>query len=76
MAHITVYLSNDIEHRVRNAAKRQKVTLNKWITEQITKAVKDKLPESFLQAAGAIPDFPSLEEIRSGYGEDAPREAL
>lgn len=26
--------------------------------------------------AGAFPDFPSLEEIRSGYGEDVPRESL
>jgi len=26
--------------------------------------------------AGAFPDFPSLEEIRSGYGEDVPRECL
>jgi hypothetical protein len=76
MAHVTVYLSNDIEHRVRNAAKRNKVTLNKWITAEITKAVKDMLPESFLQAAGAVPDFPSLEKIRSGYGKDRRRKAL
>jgi hypothetical protein len=26
--------------------------------------------------AGAFPDFPSLEEIRSGYGEDVPRESF
>ena len=76
MAHITVYLSNDIESRVRKAAKRHKKTMNRWITEQITKAMKDALPESFLQAAGAVPDFPSLENIRHGYGTDSPREAL
>lgn len=44
--------------------------------KQITKAVKDTLPETFLQAAGAVPDFPSLGEIRSGVGADSPREAL
>ena len=49
---------------------------SKWIAEQITKAVKDQPTESFLQAAGAGPDFPALEEIRRGYGEDSPREAL
>lgn len=76
MAHITVYLQNDIEDRVRKAAKRHKMTLNKWIAEQITKAVRDTLPASFLDAAGAVPDFPNLEEIRKGYGEDSPREAL
>ena len=26
--------------------------------------------------AGAIPDFPSLEEIRNGYGEDTRRESI
>ena len=76
MAHFTVYLPKDVEHRARMAAKRRNTTMNKWITEQITKAVKESLPESFLQAAGAIPDFPNLEKIRRGYGEDSPREAL
>ena len=76
MAHITVYLSSDVENRVRNAAKRSKMTVNKWIAQQIATAVANKLPDSFLAAAGAVPDFPSLETIRSGYGEDSAREAL
>jgi hypothetical protein len=76
MAHITVYLPNATENRVRKVARRHKMTMNKWIAEEIAKAVRDTLPESFLQAAGAVPDFPDLGQIRSGYGEDSPREAL
>jgi hypothetical protein len=30
--------------------------------------------EKVYALAGAFPDFPSLEEIRAGYGEDVPRE--
>lgn len=31
-------------------------------------------PKEFLEIFGSDPEFPSLEEIRAGYGEDAPRE--
>ena len=76
MAHITVYLPKEVESRVRKAAKQRKTTVNKWITEQIRNAVRDSLPESFLGAAGAVPDFPGLEEIRRADTKDSPREAL
>jgi len=33
-------------------------------------------PESVKELAGAWPDFPTAEEIRSGLGEDVPREPL
>jgi hypothetical protein len=29
-----------------------------------------------LEAAGALRDFPTLEEIRKGYGQDASRKSL
>jgi hypothetical protein len=33
-------------------------------------------PEGVLDAAGAAPDFASLEDIRKGYGTDAVRDTL
>jgi len=48
VAHLTVYLTDDVERWVRKAAK-------------------------FLALAGAFPDFPDAEELRRGYGDDAPR---
>ena len=36
----------------------------------------DAWPQSVLDAAGAIPEFPELAEIRKGYGKDAVRESM
>jgi hypothetical protein len=33
-------------------------------------------PKGVRRAAGAFPDFPDVEEIRSGYGKDRHREPL
>ena len=76
MANITVYLPRDIELKARKAARARKLTVNRWIAEEVSKAVKHKWPPEFLAAAGSCPDFPSLDEIRSGYGKDTSREPM
>ena len=76
MAQVTIYLPDDVEKRARNAAKAQGQSVSRWVASQIEKSLEDRWPQAILDAAGAIPDFPSIEEIRSGYGEDAPRESM
>lgn len=76
MAQITIYLPHDIEARARKAAKSKRQSVSRWIAEQVVHTLKDTLPQGVLDAAGAFPDFPSLEEIRKGYGKDARREAM
>jgi hypothetical protein len=76
VAHLTIYLSDDVERRVRRAAKAAKVSTSKWVAERVTKSVETSWPSEFLALAGAFPDFPDVEELRSGYGEDVPRGSL
>ena len=76
MAHLTIYLSNDVERRVRKAAKAARLSTSKWIAEQVTKEVETSWPPEFLALAGAFLEFPSADELRKGYGEDVPRESL
>ena len=76
MAHLTIYLSDDVERRVRKAAKAGKVSISKWIADQVTQSVETSWPPEFLALAGAFPDFPDAGELRKGYGEDVPRESL
>ena len=33
-------------------------------------------PKAVVDAAGTAPDFPAEEELREGYGPDAPREPM
>jgi hypothetical protein len=76
MAHLTIYLSDDVERRVRKAANAAKVSISKWIADRVTKSVETSWPAEFLALAGAFPDFPDADELRKGYGEDVPRESL
>jgi hypothetical protein len=76
MAHLTIYLTDDVERRVRKAAKAGKVSISKWVADQVAKSVETSWPPEFLALAGAFPDFPDARELRKGYGKDVPRESL
>ena len=76
MAHLTIYLTDDVERRVRKAAKAGKVSISKWVADRVTRSVETSWPPEFLALAGAFPDFPDARELRKGYGKDVPRESL
>jgi hypothetical protein len=76
MAQITIYLPDDVEGRARKAAKVEGKSVSRWIAEQVVRRLGDTWPRGVLDAAGAVPDFPSLDKIRAGYGRDARREKI
>lgn len=76
MAHLTIYLSDEVEKRVRKAAKVAKVSVSKWVAERVTNSVETAWPPEFLKLAGAFPELPDAAEIRQGLGVDVPRETL
>ena len=76
MAKITIYLPDSIERKARTAARRSKLSVSRWIAIEVSRTLDDRWPPEFLAAAGSCPDFPSLEELRAGYGPDVPREAF
>jgi hypothetical protein len=76
MAQITIYLPDAIENKARKAAKAKGTSVSRWIAEQVVDSVARVWPKGVLDAAGALPDFPDLEEIRAGYGADAQREPV
>jgi hypothetical protein len=76
MAHLTIYLPDEVERQVRKSAKAAKLSVSKWVADRVTESVNTSWPPEFLALAGAFPDFPDASELRKGYGEDAPRESL
>lgn len=76
MAHLTIYLANDVERRVRQAAKAAKVSVSKWVADRVVKSVETSWPPEFAALAGAFPDFPNAAELRKGYGDDVLRQGL
>jgi len=76
MAQMTIYLPDEIEARARDAAKSKGESVSRWVADQVVHSLAETWPQSVLDAAGAVPDFPSLDELRRGYGKDAAREAI
>jgi hypothetical protein len=76
MAQITIYLPDDLENSARKAAKAQKKSVSRWVADQVVQTLGDTWPKGVLDAAGALRDFPGLEDIRNRYGKDMPRESI
>ena len=74
MGRVTIYLDDDVEAKVGTAAKAMNTSLRQWITNAIKENTANFWPESVKELAGAWSNFPEPEEIRSGIGEDAPRQ--
>lgn len=74
MGQVTIYLDAEVEAKMRAAAKAMNTSLSQWIANAIREKTADVWPESVKELAGAWSDFPALEEIRSGIGEDGLRE--
>jgi len=76
MGQVTIYLDDDIETKMRLAAKSMKISQSKWISSLIKKKVNEEWPESVKDLAGSWEDFPVLNEIRDFQKEDSMREEL
>ncbi len=76
MGQVTIYLEDEIEYKMRSAAKSMHLSQSKWIANLIKQKVVDEWPASVKNLAGAWKDFPALEEIRKLENVDLPREDL
>ena len=78
MGQVTLYLDNETEEKMKEAAKTAGVSQSRWVADLIREKAAAEWPASVVQMAGAWAedDFPSLEEIRQGLPPDLPRESF
>lgn len=76
MGQVTIYLEDEVEAKMRLAAKTMRLSQSKWIANLIKEQVVNEWPESVRDLAGAWRDLPTLEEIRNFQNTDLPREDL
>ncbi len=77
MGQVTIYIENEIENKIKTAAKTSDLSVSKWIANIIKEKISTEWPQDVVKLAGSWKeDFPSLEEIRSTHVVDASREAL
>ncbi|MCK4604979.1 MAG: CopG family transcriptional regulator [Deltaproteobacteria bacterium] len=78
MGQVTIYLENEIENKLKTAAKTSNLSVSKWVANIIREKISTEWPQDVVKLAGSWEkkDFPSLEEIRSTQGVDVKREGL
>lgn len=77
MGQVTIYLDNEIENKMKTAAKTSHLSVSKWIAEIIKEKISTEWPQDVVNLAGSWKDdFPTLEEIRASQAVDSGREAL
>ncbi len=76
MGQVTIYIESGVEKKTRQLAKKENVSLSKWITNVISEKISTEWPLDVMKLAGAWKDFPSLEEIRNLDLSDSNREVL
>ncbi|MEA2115375.1 MAG: CopG family transcriptional regulator [Thermodesulfobacteriota bacterium] len=74
MGQVTIYLDNEIENKMKTAAKTSDLSVSKWIANIIKEKIVTEWPQDVVNLAGSWKDdFPSLEEIRSSQAADTSR---
>jgi len=77
MGQVTIYLDNEIESKMKSAAKSNHVSVSKWVAGVIKEKILTEWPQDVVNLAGSWKDdFPTLEEIRSTEVPDSTREEL
>ena len=64
MGQVTIYLDDEAETRVQEAAEANGVAVSRWVAELIREKTAAEWPESVRQLAGAWSDFPDAETLR------------
>ncbi len=76
MGQVTIYLEEDIEKKMVDAAKSAHLSKSKWIARLIQDKVANEWPQSVVELAGSWEDFPTIDSIRNNEGQDVSREEL
>lgn len=76
MSQITLYVDEETERRMKEAARAAGMSISRWVVELIRARTTTDWPDSVRRLAGAWADLPEAELLRSTEGRDTPREPL
>lgn len=76
MAQITLYLDDELETRLRAAARAANLSQSRWVANLIAEKLNDEWPAAVAALAGVWADIPEAEALRAGLGQDVARELL
>ena len=76
MPQISLYIDEKTLKKVENAAMRQRVSISKWVAEQIRAKVEPVYPVDYEILFGAISDDTFVRPAVPSFGSDIKRDGL
>ena len=76
MSQITLYLDDNLQARLRAAAKAANLSQSRWVANLIAEKLHNEWPAEVAALHGAWKDLPEVAALRQGLGQDAAREPL
>jgi hypothetical protein len=73
MSQITLYLDEETQALMEQAAKASGTSKSRWVAELIRAQIRRQWSAAFLDAAGSIPDFPLRGADAAPEAADLPR---
>ena len=73
MSQITLYLDDDTQKLVDQAARANGVSKSRWVSDVIRKYAAHEWPQDCLALAGRFADFPLREAASAAQPSDLPR---
>lgn len=76
MAQVTIYLNDEIAHRVESAAKEAGVSTSSWVRARLEQSLSQQWPEGYFNLFGCLADSDLERPEQPSLALDLPREAL
>ena len=76
MGQVTIYLNNNCERRLKQAAEDAGVPVSRWVAAVIEEKTRMDWPSAVRALAGSWVGSPTAEAMREGAGSDSEREPL
>ena len=75
MPQISLYVDKETLSRIERAARKEKVSISKWVGKNIKKAMKEDYPHDYFTLFGSIADE-SFKADALSFKDDTKRESL
>ena len=70
MAQITLYLDDQTARRIKQAARRQRVSLSKWVAQRLEDRTQGAWPSRYTELFGALGTLPLERPEQGEFADD------
>jgi hypothetical protein len=57
MAQVTIYITKELEKKIINRSKREKLSISRWISMRLEKSLENEWPADYFSLFGSVKDI-------------------